>query len=144
MLKLVMRNGDVFVGETFRELVCDMKDTPMFRDVKNVLGYVASFQGLVEEMEGFERDVTGAKMRDHCEVLVRRLVRDKAAVLEDTRPALTPLARLVRMCADVLYDGDLEVAWPLVRKRMRLTDQEQRDVVEQLGLNTSDLSDPHA
>jgi len=136
MLKLVLRDGEVFEGETHLDLVCAMKGATMFCDVKNVLEYIAVVQRRAAQMEGIDLDVTGEKIDERCESLVRELVRVKVAALEEAPSNLTPLTRLVRMCADVLYDGDLEAAWPLVRERVRLNRQEQREVEEQLGLGT--------
>ena len=137
MLKLRMKDGDVFEGETFLDLVSAMKGATMFSEVKNVLEYIAVVQRRAHEMEKIDLDVTGEKIDDRCESLVSELARAKLATLEDARDAeLSPLARLVRMCADVLYEGDLALAWPLVRERMRLTRRERREVEEQLGLGT--------
>ena len=136
MLKLVMRDGEVFDGETHLDLVSAMKGATMFCDVKNILEYIAVVERRAAEMEGIDLNVTGEKIDERCESLVRELARVKVATLEDVGAELTPLARLVRMCADVLYDGDLEAAWPLVRERMRLNRQERREVEQQLGLGT--------
>jgi len=132
MLKLVMRDGEVFEGETHLDLVCAMKG-----DAKNVLEYIAVVQRRAAEMEGIDLDVASEKIDERCESLVRKLVRVKVAALEETPSNLTPLARLVQMGADVLYDGDLEAAWPLVRERMRLHRQERREIETQLGLGTA-------
>jgi len=136
MLKLRMKDGDVFEGETFLDLVSAMKGATMFSEVKNVLEYIAVVQRRAHEMEKIDLDVTGEKIDDRCESLVRELARAKLATLEEASVELSPLARLVRMCADVLYEGDLALAWPLVRERMRLTRRERREVEQQLGLGT--------
>ena len=77
MLKLVMRDGDLFEGETFLDLVRAMKGATMFSDVKNVLEYVAVVQRRAHEMEGLELNVTGDKIDERCESLVRELARVK-------------------------------------------------------------------
>ena len=136
MLKLVMRDGEVFEGETYLDLVCAMKGATMFCDAKNVLEYIAVVQRRAAEMEGIDLDVTGEKIDERCESLVRELVRVKVAALEEAPTNLAPLARLVRMCADVLYEGDLALAWPLVRERMRLNRQERREVEAQLAIGS--------
>ena len=137
MLRLRMKDGDVFEGETFLDLVSAMKGATMFSEVKNVLEYVAVVQRRAHEMEKIDLDVAGEKIDERCESLVRELARAKLAKLEDARDAkLSPLARLVRMCADVLYDGELALAWPLLCERMRLTRRERREVEQQLGLGT--------
>ena len=138
MLKLVMKDGDVFEGKTFLDLVSAMKGATMFCDVKNALEYIAVVQRRAHEMEKIDLDVTGEKIDDRCESLVRELARAKLATLEESSAELSPLARLVRMCADVLYEGDLALAWPLVRERMRLTRQERREVEAQFGLGTKE------
>ena len=56
----------------------------------------------------------------------------------DIRRVTAPRARLVQLLASLAYDGDLEEAWSLVRECMHLTEQEQRDVVEQLGLTDTE------
>jgi len=132
-----MKDGDTFEGETYLDLVSAMKGATMFSEVKNVLEYVAVVQRRAHEMEKIDLDVAGEKIDERCESLVRELARAKLAKLEDARDAkLSPLARLVRMCADVLYDGELALAWPLLCERMRLTRRERREVEEQLGLRT--------
>ena len=137
MRKLVMRDGEVFEGETHLDIVCAMKGATMFCDVKNVLEYIAVVQRRAHEMEKIDLDVTGEKIDERCESLVRELARVKIATLEDACAAeRSPLAQLVRMCADVLYEGDLALAWPLLCERMRLTRRERREVEEQLGLRT--------
>ncbi len=61
---------------------------------------------------------------------------------KDIRRVTAPRARLVQLLASLAYGNDLEEAWSLVRECMNLTEQEQRDVVEQLGLkNTKDTDD---
>ena len=137
MLRLRMKDGDTFEGETYLDLVSAMKGATMFSEVKNVLEYVAVVQRRAHEMEKIDLDVAGEKIDERCESLVRELARAKLAKLEDARDAkLSPLARLVRMCADVLYDGELALAWPLLCERMRLTRRERREVEQQLGLGT--------
>jgi len=41
MLRLRMKDGDVFEGETFLDLVSAMKGATTFSEVKNVLEYIA-------------------------------------------------------------------------------------------------------
>jgi len=137
MLKLVMRDGEVFEGDTYLDLVSAMKGATMFCDVKNVLEYIAVVQRRAAEMEGIELDVTGEKIDERCESLVAELERTKMAMVE-TMPTseIGQLARLVQLCADTLYDGDLVSAWPFLRERLRLTRHERDEVERQLGLTT--------
>ena len=138
MLKLVMRDGEVFEGETFLDLVSAMKGATMFCDVKNVLEYIAVVEGRAAEMEGINLDVTGEKIDDRCESLVVELERAKLAMVE-TMPASETgqLARLVQLCADTLYDGDLVSTWPFLRARLRLSRGERNEIEQQLGLATA-------
>ena len=138
MLKLVMRDGEVFEGETYLDLVCAMKGATMFCDVKNVLEYIAVVEGRAAEMEGINLNVTGEKIDDRCESLAAELERAKLATVE-TMPAsgIGQLARLVQLCADTLYDGDLVSTWPFLRARLRLTRRERNEVERQLGLATA-------
>ena len=137
MLKLVMRDGEVFEGETHLDLVCAMKGATMFCDAKSVLEYIAVVQRRAAQMEGINLDVTGEKIDDRCESLVAELERAKLATVE-TMPAseIGQLARLVQLCADTLYDGDLGSTWPFLRERLRLTRRERNEVERQLGLVT--------
>jgi len=137
MLKLVMRDGEVFEGETHLDLVCAMKGATMFCDAKNVVEYIAIVQRRAAEMEGIDLDVTGEKIDDRCESLIRELERAKLATVETVPASETgQLARLVQLCADMLYDGDLESAWPFLRERLRLTRRERDEVERQIGLTT--------
>ena len=52
MLKLVMRDGEVFEGETHLDLVRTMKGASMFSDVKDVLHYMAAVCERLKEVEG--------------------------------------------------------------------------------------------
>ena len=137
MLKLVMRDGEVFEGETHLDLVCAMKGATMFCDAKNVLEYIAVVQRRAHEMEGLDLEVIGEKIDDRCESLVAELDRAKLATVE-TMPAseIGQLARLVQLCADTLYDGDLVSTWPFLRARLRLTRRERNEVERHLGLAT--------
>ena len=137
MLKLVMRDGEVFEGETHLDLVCAMKGATMFCDAKNVLEYIAVVQRRAHEMEGLDLEVIGEKIDDRCESLVAELERAKLATVE-TMPVsgIGELPRLVQLCADTLYDGDLVSTWPFLRARLRLTRSEQDEVERQLGLAT--------
>ena len=137
MLKLVMRNGEVFEGETYLDLVCAMKGATMFCDAKNVLEYIAVVQRRAAEMEGIDLDVAGEKIDERCESLVRELARAKLAMLEKASVDLSPLARLVQLCADTLYDGDLVSAWPFLCERLMLTRRERDEIERQLGLATA-------
>jgi len=87
-------------------------------------------------MEGIDLKVTGDKIDERCESLITEMVRAKFAVLEGGAVKLTPLAKLVQLCAEVLYGGEVEAAWPLVLERMRLNRQEQREVEQRLGLGS--------
>jgi len=137
MLKLVMRDGEVFEGETHLDLVCAMKGATMFCDVQNVLEYIAIVQRRAAQMEGIDLDVTGEKIDDRCESLVAELERAKLATVETVPASETgQLAQLVQLCADTLYNGELESAWPFLRERLRLTRRERDEVERQLGLTT--------
>ena len=134
MLRLVLKDGEAFEAETFLGLVCAMKGATMFGDAKGTLGYVDAVQRRVLEMEGVALGVSGGKIDDRCESLVRGLASAGLAALEDAGDGLPPLARLATLCADVLYGGDLALAWPLLCGRMRLTRRERREVEERLGI----------
>jgi len=138
MLKLVMRDAEIFEGETHLDLVCAMKGATMFCDVKNVLEYIAVVQRRAHEMEGLDLEVIGEKIDDRCESLVAQLERAKLATVETIPAGETgQLARLVQLCADTLYDGDLVGTWPFLRARLRLTRSERNEVERQLGLATA-------
>jgi len=138
MLKLVMSDGEVFEGETHLDLVCAMKGAAMFCDAKSVLEYIAIVQRRTAEMEGIDLDVTGEKIDDRCESLVAELERAKLATVETVPASETgQLARLVQLCANTLYDGDLVSAWPFLCERLMLTKRERDEIERQLGLGTA-------
>ena len=64
MLRIRMKDGEVFEGESFLDLVSAMKGATMFSDVKNVLEYVAVVQRQAKEMERIDLVVTGEKIDD--------------------------------------------------------------------------------
>jgi hypothetical protein len=129
-----MKDGDVFEGETFLDLVSAMKGATMFSEVKNVIEYIAVVQRRAREMEKIDLDVTGEKIDDRCESLVRELARVGFADLETAAAEPIPMARLVRMYADILCEGDVMRAWTLVRASVRLSRREQRRIEQELGI----------
>jgi len=135
MLRIRMKDGEVFEGESFLDLVSAMKGATMFSDIKNVLEYVAVVQERAKEMEGIELVVTGEKIDDRCESLVKELVRTRMAAVEAVPMSdVAEIARMVRLSAETLNSGDLPGAWEFLRNRLRMTEAERYAVEELLGL----------
>ena len=135
MLRIRMKDGELFEGQSFLDLVSAMKGATMFSDVKNVLEYIAVVQRRAKEMERIELVVTGEKIDDRCESLVKELVRTKMAAVEAVPTSdVAEIARMVHLSADTLNAGDLPGAWEFLRNRLRMTEAERYAVEELLGL----------
>ena len=136
MLRLVMRDGEAFEGETALDLVRAMKGASMFSDVKDVLHYVAVVQERVKEIEGIELVVTGEKLDDRCESFIRELDRLGLAKLQRLSGAdLDQVEHMVRETARLLNAGDLPGAWKFLRPKLRLTPDELVELDHRLGLD---------
>ena len=135
MLRLTMRDGEVFEGETHLDLVRSMKGASMFSDVKDVLHYMAAVQERLKEVEGIELALAGEKLDDRCESFVRELDRLGLAKLQTTSSEdLDYTVKMIRLVADTLNAGDLPGAWAFLRERLRLTPDERDEVERRLGL----------
>ena len=135
MLKLAMRDGEAFEGETHLDLVRSMKGASMFSDVKDVLRYTAAVQERLKEVEGVELALAGEKLDDRCESFVRELDRLGLAKLQATSGEdLDYTVKMIRIVADTLNAGDLPGAWAFLRERLRLTPDERDEVERRLGL----------
>jgi len=136
VLRLVMRDGEAFEGETALDLVRAMKGASMFSDVKDVLHYVAVVQERVKEIEGIELVVTGEKLDDRCESFIRELDRLGLAKLQRLSGAdLDQVEHMVRETAKLLNAGDLPGAWKFLRPKLRLTPDELAELDRRLGLD---------
>ena len=63
------------------------------------------------------------------------LQRTKLAVLEEAPDkGISALSRLVQLCADVRFGGDVAAAWPTVQRQMRFNEDERRLIERELGL----------
>ena len=135
MLKLVMRDGEVFEGETHLDLVRAMKGASMFSDVKDVLHYMAAVQERLKEVEGVELTLTGEKLDDRCESFIRELDRLGLAKLQTTSgEGLDYTVKMIRLVAETLNAGDLPGAWAFLRERLRLDPAERGEIERRLGL----------
>ena len=135
MLRLTMRDGEVFEGETHLDLVRAMKGASMFSDVKDVLHYMAAVHERLKEVEGVELALAGDKLDDRCESFVRELDRLGLAELQTTSSEdLDYTVKMIRLVADTLNAGDLPGAWAFLRERLRLTPDERDEVERRLGL----------
>ena len=135
MLRLVMRDGEVFEGDTHLDLVRSMKGASMFSDVKDVLHYMAAVQERLKEVEGIELALAGGKLDDRCESFIRELDRAGLAKLQTTSGEdLDYTVRMIRLVADTLNAGDLPGAWAFLRERLRLTPDERAEVERRLGV----------
>ena len=136
MLRITIRDGEAFEGETPLDLVRAMKGASMFSDVKDVLHYVAVVQKRVKEVEGIELAVAGEKLDDRCESFVRELDRLGPAKLQRISGAdLNQVERMVRETAKLLNAGDLPGAWKFLRPKLRLTPDELAELDRRLGLD---------
>jgi hypothetical protein len=137
MLRLTIRDGEVFEGTTALDLVRAMKGASMFSDVKDVLHYVAAVQERLKEVEGIELAVAGEKLDDRCESFVRELARVGLAKLQELSGAdLDQVEHMVRETARLLNAGDLPGAWKFLRPKLRLTADELAELDRRLGLDT--------
>jgi len=137
MLKLLLRDGEAFEGETALDLVRAMKGASMLSDVKDVLHYVAAVQGRLKEIEGIELTLTGEKLDDRCESFARELERLGLARLQHLSGAdLDQVEHMVRETARLLNAGDLPGAWKFLRPKLRLTPDELGELDRRVGLHT--------
>jgi hypothetical protein len=135
MLRLTMRDGEVFEGETHLDLVRTMKGASMFSDAKDVLHYMAAVHDRLKEVEGVELALAGEKLDDRCESFVRERDRLGLAKLQATSGEdLDYTVKMIRLVADTLNAGDLPGAWAFLRERLRLTPDERDEVERRLGL----------
>lgn len=134
MLRLTMRDGEVFEGETHLDLVRTMKGASMFSDVKDVLHYVAVVKERLERVEHIQLALTGEKLDDRCESFVRELDRLGLARLQAmSGEDLDYTVKMIRLVADTLNAADLPGAWAFLRGRLRLTPDERDEVERRLG-----------
>ncbi|HUT36144.1 MAG TPA: hypothetical protein VNE39_21830 [Planctomycetota bacterium] len=82
MLRLSMRDGEDFEGETPLDLVRAMKGASMFSDVKDVLHYIAVVEERLDRVEHIKLALTGDKLDDRCESFILELDRLGLAKLE--------------------------------------------------------------
>ena len=137
MLKLVMRDGEVFEGETHLDLVRAMKGASMFSDVNDVLHYMAAVQERLKQVEGVELALAGDKLDDRCESFVRELDRLGLGKLQELSGAdLDQVEHMVRETARLLNAGDLPGAWTFLRPKLRLTPDELAELDRRLGTDT--------
>ena len=136
MLRITIRDGEAFEGETPLDLVRAMEGASMFSDVKDVLHYVAVVQDRVKEVEGVELGLAGEKLDDRCESFVRELDRVGLAKLQRLSGAdLDQVERMVRETAKLLNAGGLAGAWKFLRPKLRLTPDELAELDRRLGLD---------
>ena len=137
MLKLVMRDAEVFEGETHLDLVRTMKGASMFSDVKDVLHYMAAVQERLKQVEGVELALAGEKLDDRCESFVRELDRLGLGKLQELSGAdLDQVEHIVRETARLFNAGDLPGAWTFLRPKLRLTPDELAELDRRLGTDT--------
>ena len=138
MLRLVMRDGEMFEGDTHLDLVRAMKGASMFSDAKGVLDYIAAVQRRLERTEGIELVVGGQEIDERCESFLRELVRLGLATLQRSFGVeLDETERMIRQAAKLLNAGDLAGAWAFLRPRMRLTEEELQELDRRLGVTPS-------
>ncbi len=107
MLKLLLRDGEAFEGETPLDIVRAMKGASMFSEAKDVLHYIAVVQERLKEMEGIELAVAGDKLDGRCESFVRELDRLGLAKLRRLSGAdLDQVERMVRETAKLRLTPD--------------------------------------
>ena len=135
MLRLVMRDGEIFEGDTHLDLVRAMKGATMFSDVEGVLAYIAAVQERLEGVEGIELILGGEKIDERCEAFILELDRTGLAKLQ-TAPEhdLYYTVRMIRKCAEVLNAGDLAGCWAFLRDKLRVSEEERNEIERRLGL----------
>ena len=135
MLRLVMRDGEIFEGDTHLDLVRAMKGATMFSEVEGVLAYIAAVQERLEGVESIELILGGEKIDERCEAFVLELDRTGLAKLQ-TAPEhdLYYTVRMIRKCAEVLNAGDLAGCWAFLRDKLRVSEEERDEIERRLGL----------
>ena len=135
MLRLLMRDGEVFEGYTHLDVVSAMKGATMFSDVNGVLDYIAAVHERVEDVEGVELILGGEKIDERCEAFLLELDRTGLAKLETARSLdLDLTVRMIRKVAEVLNAGDLAGCWTFLRDRLRVTEDQRDEIERRLGL----------
>ena len=135
MLRLVMRDGEMFEGDTHLDLVRAMKGASMFSDAKGVLDYMEAVARRLERTEGIEIVVGGEEIDERCEAFVLELASAGLATLKIASDHdLAHTVRMVRKCAEVLNAGDLAGCWAFLRDKIRVTDEERDEIERRLGL----------
>ena len=139
MLRLVMRDGEIFEGDTHLDLVRAMKGATMFSEVEGVLAYIAAVQERLEGVEGIELILGGEKIDERCEAFILELDRTGLAKLQ-TAPEhdLYYTVRMIRKCAEVLNAGDLAGCWAFLRDKLRVSEEERDEIERRLGLGRDD------
>ena len=135
MLRLMMRDGEMFEGDTHLDLVRAMKGASMFGEVKGVLDYIEAVQRRVERTEGIEVILGGEELDERCEAFILEIARTGLAALT-TAPDhdLDYTVRMIRKCADVLNAGDLAGCWAFLRDKLRVSEEERNEIERRLGL----------
>ena len=135
MLRLVMRDGEMFEGDTHLDLVRSMKGASMFSDAKGVLDYIDAVRRRLERTEGIEIVVGGEEIDERCEAFVLELASAALATLTVAPDHdLDYTVRMVRKCAEVLNAGDLAACWAFLRDKLRVTGDERDEIERRLGL----------
>jgi hypothetical protein len=134
MLKLTLRDGETFEGETALDLVEAMKGATMFSDAKCVLDYIAAVQARIARTEKVELAVEGKQIDARCEAFLQELDRAGLAELQRTSGEdLDHTVKMIRLVAEQLNAGDLTGAWAFLRPRLRLTEDEVEQIERRLG-----------
>ncbi|HPD18016.1 MAG TPA: hypothetical protein PLE19_24030 [Planctomycetota bacterium] len=139
MLRLTLRDGEAFEGETALDLVRAMKGASMFSDAKDVFHYIAIAQDRLREVDGIALAVAGEKLDDRCESFIRELDRLGLAKLHRLSGAdLDQVEYMVRETARLLNADDLPGAWEFLRPKLRLTPDELAELDRRLGLDAKE------
>ena len=137
MLRLVMRDGEMFEGDTHLDVVRAMKGASMFSDAKGVLDYIVAVARRLERTEGIGIVVGGEEIDERCEAFVLELASAGLATLKIAPDHdLDHTVRMVRKCAEVLNAGDLAGCWAFLRDKLRVTEEERDEIERRLGLST--------
>jgi len=139
VLRLTLRDGEAFEGETALDLVRAMKGASMFSDAKDVFHYIAIAQDRLREVDGIALAVAGEKLDDRCESFIRELDRLGLAKLHRLSGAdLDQVEYMVRETARLLNADDLPGAWEFLRPKLRLTPDELAELDRRLGLDAKE------
>ena len=136
-LKLTMKDGEVFGGESYLDLVREMMSASMFSEAESVLEYIDAVQERLREVEGIKLYIGGREIDERCESFVRNLHGAGLAELCIFGESdLDYTVKMIRLCAEKLNAGDLPGTWAFLRDRLRLSDLERREIERRLGLAT--------